>query len=191
MPKKNSKNSFIRKRAIPKKVSTHGPVRFFTEDQLRAVEMLAMMGADNQQIAVYFDVHVKTIQYWMKNYPQFAEARKRGGMACSMEAANSLFRTCMGFHEYEERVFRVGTELITKRVKVYYPPNVRALMFWLSNKEREQWTTGSNSKVKYEGTVKHEHTKVDDIPVEKLSEEAKKMLFEISEQMLFEGGREN
>jgi len=179
-----------RTRKVERKVSKHGAVRFFTDEMLHHVEQMAMMGATDAQLAVFFQVHDKTIALWKKNYPDFNEARARGGMNADMQVVRSLFKRANGFHYKEDRIFRVGTKLVTKKINVFAMPDTKACMYWLSNRQRGQWTNAA-AKVTHEGIVKHEHTKLEDLPVTDLSKEARKMLFEVMDKQLDEGVRDN
>lgn len=171
-------------------MNAHGPIRVFDEEMLFQTEQLAMLGASNKQLSIFFEVHEKTIAYWIRHRPEFAEARKRGGMVADMSVAKAMLRRATGYEHKEEKIFRVGRKLVRKKVTVHVPADVKAMMFWLSNRQRDQWTAAT-SKVEHKGTVLHEHKKVEDLNIEELTEDTQKMLFEVAQKQLLDADRSN
>ncbi|HGS5189838.1 TPA: hypothetical protein ACMDQU_004444 [Vibrio parahaemolyticus] len=69
----------------------------YQPDYATQVYKLCLMGARDQDLAEFFEVHRDTIFHWVSLYPEFAEARKRGKLAADAEVAYSLFNRAMGF----------------------------------------------------------------------------------------------
>ena len=59
----------------------------------------------------------------------------------------SLFRRATGYSHPEEKVFFNQGEIITHPITKYYPPDTQDAMFWLRNRQPEDW------KEKTEGDV--------------------------------------
>lgn len=163
----------------------------FTVEQLWQVENLAMLGATNVQLSLFFRVSESTINYWIRNSEDFTEARQRGGLAADMEVVKALYKRAIGFVFQEEKIFRVGRRLKTKKVNTYIIPDVKAASLWLAARQREQWTL--TQKVNHTGTITHKHTKVEDLPIHELKPETQEFLFEITQAQLTEtdGSRDN
>ncbi|HIF5533498.1 TPA: helix-turn-helix domain-containing protein [Vibrio parahaemolyticus] len=97
---------------------------------------LCLMGARDKDLADFFDVHRDTIFHWVKLYPEFAEARKRGKLAADAEVAYSLFNRAMGVTVTKQRVLSSGQVL---EYQEELPPDVRAMAFWLKCRSRSNW----------------------------------------------------
>lgn len=171
------------------RVSPSGSVRVISHRELWEIEHLSMLGANNKDLAAFFGVAEKTIEYWCRNYPEVAEAKKKGTTIASFRVVDALLSRATGYNFVEERVFRVGRKLVKKKVKVHIPPDSKLIMFYLSNKHREQWT--QTKRVAHSGTIEHNHTKIEDLPVENLNPATKEFLFEISQKQLENGTRDN
>jgi hypothetical protein len=89
---------------------------------------LCLLGATQQELADFFEVHKDTIQEWMKIHPEFKKAIKQAGAVADSEVSRSLFKRACGFQH--------------KRGKYsfYFPPDPGAAIFWLKNRQRGKWT---------------------------------------------------
>lgn len=163
----------------------------FSIDQLWQVENLAMLGATNAQLSLFFQVSESTIEYWIRNNEEFAAARRRGGLAADMEVVKALYKRAVGFVFPEEKIFRVGKKLKKKKVNTYVIPDVKAASIWLAARQRQQWT--QTQKVNHTGVIEHKHTKLEDLPIHELNPETQEFLFEISQKQLpaLDGSRDN
>ena len=167
----------------------NGQRPMFSVEVLDQVTELSMLGATNAQLALFFGRSAMTIDGWLRKYPEFIEARKRGGIIADMKASGSLFKRGNGFYYEEEEMKYVNKKWVTFMVKKYCIPDTTALIFWLKNRQRELWT--DVHRVQHGGTINHEHQNVEDIDVTKLSEKAQKVLFEIANAQLTDGTRNN
>ncbi len=154
----------------------------FTIEQLWQVENLAMLGATNAQLSLFFQVSESTIEYWIRNNEEFAAARRRGGLAADMEVVKGLYKRAVGFVFQEEKIFRVGRKLKRKKINTYVIPDTKAASLWLAARQRLQWT--QTQKVQHGGVIEHKHTKVEDLPVHELKPETQEFLFEITQAQL-------
>ncbi|ANQ16283.1 hypothetical protein [Vibrio natriegens] len=97
---------------------------------------LCLMGARDQDLAEFFEVHRDTIFHWVSLYPEFAEARKRGKLAADAEVAYSLFNRAMGVTVTKQKVLSSG-QVVEYQEEL--PPDVRAMEFWLKCRSRSNW----------------------------------------------------
>ncbi|GAL21791.1 hypothetical protein JCM19235_1613 [Vibrio maritimus] len=100
------------------------------------VYKLCLMGARDQDIASFFEVHRDTIFHWVGLYPEFAEARKRGKLAADAEVAYNLYNRAMGVTLNKQKVLSSG-EIVSYQEQL--PPDVRAAEFWLKCRKRDNW----------------------------------------------------
>lgn len=129
-------------------------------------------GMTCEQLAPIFGVKRKTVEQWSWLYPEFKAALKAGrDQFDGAKVENALLKRALGY-EYEEksvetvsvkakhkidgyeiRIPAVKTTITTKAL----PADVRAIMFWLTNRQQDRWkmVTTVNATI----NSKTEHTK--------------------------------
>ncbi|EOG7718471.1 hypothetical protein ACLINU_003847 [Vibrio parahaemolyticus] len=119
----------------------------YQPDYATQVYKLCLMGARDQDLAEFFEVHRDTIFHWVSLYPEFAEARKRGKLAADAEVAYSLFNRAMGVIVTKQKVLSSGQVV---EYQENLPPDVRAMGFWLKCRSRDNWNP--NQQVELSGS---------------------------------------
>ena len=113
---------------------------------------LALLGAKDTQVADFFEVNADTIHEWKKQYPSFSESLKKGKLHADSLVAKSLYKRALGFKfnevtyediletivDHEGDISRVPKTKI-KTVKKYILPDTTAQIFWLKNRQQDQW----------------------------------------------------
>lgn len=125
-----------------------------------AAKALCFVGATIAGLAEYFKVTEKTIKRWREAHPEFAEALKERVKADN-RVIGALYKRAMGY-EYTETTREMhtfffdeeGNEVghmsdkaisvqrdlgVTKTVEKQVAPEVSAQVFWLKNRQPEQW----------------------------------------------------
>lgn len=171
-----------------------GPKPSYLNHPLSKVEMLAKLGASNGQIAQFYEVDETTIDYWIKNYKDFRDARKRGGIEADLKVAHSLYQRAIGF-EYEETkaVRSASGDFITEVTKKFQIPDVKAIIHWLRIRQRDVWSVVPEMQMNHHhsGKIEHLHNALQNIPVHELSDASRDVLFEITSKQLNNGERDN
>lgn len=189
-----------RKKFPTKQKSKTGPKRIFSEQDLRAIEFLSKLGATNTQFANFFNVSVSTIEYWVKNYSEYRDAVKRGGIEADMKVVQSLYKRAIGYSYIEEEFTAIESEgvkfslkemQLVRRTKKVLPPDIKAIIHWLRIRQREIWSVVPEMLHRHTGKVDHLHRRLQDIPIQELSPEAQKVLFEITQKQLSASSHEN
>lgn len=103
------------------------------------VYSLSLLGLNDKDLALCFDITPHTFIAWREKYPSFAEALKHGREVSDAQVAAALFQRAVGFHQSVVDVRAVGGEIVKTRYKKYFPPNVAAGMYWLNNRQGGQW----------------------------------------------------
>lgn len=105
------------------------------------------------------EMHISPSTYyeWLKKYPEMSEAVTRARTGADARAVNerverSLLETALGgvrvlkkpmklkTTSFDSRGRRVESEkLVYADEEIYVPPNVKAQIFWLTNREPERW----------------------------------------------------
>lgn len=94
-----------------------------------------LLGATDEQLAMFFDVPVTTIASWQIRIPSFNDACRRGKDIADARVAHALFENAVGYTYQTTRQIR-GQEVA---VDVYVPPQVKAQEFWLTNRRPDLW----------------------------------------------------
>ena len=99
-----------------------------------------LLGATNEELAGFFDVAPRTIDNWIARIPEFAAAVREGRAVADSRVARALHQRAVGYTCTVRRtVLWRGEERVLTR-EVHYPPDVRACIFWLRNRRRQDWS---------------------------------------------------
>jgi hypothetical protein len=111
-----------------------------------------LLGAKDEQLATMFSVSVRTISGWKNKHPAFLQALKAGKEVGDAQVASSLYHRATGYEWDEEIPMKVKkviydngkrvseTEsVIMKKVHKIVPPDTTAAIFWLKNRNKENW----------------------------------------------------
>lgn len=99
-----------------------------------------LIGAIDEDLANFFGVKVSTINNWKKKYPEFLESIKEGKIIADGRVAEALYRKAIGDVSHPEFHTHVvaGEVVVTETVK-HYPPDTKAAIFWLKNRQPKYW----------------------------------------------------
>lgn len=111
----------------------------------RDVYKLCLLGATMDKIADFFEVNIDSLYEWMNCYPKFSESIKKGRAGADMEVANSMYNKSRGFVQKVKKALVVsdgkdcGSHVEIVEVEQYIPPSEIAGMFWLKNRQKDNW----------------------------------------------------
>ena len=111
----------------------------YKPEYAEAARSLCAMGAINETLAARFEVSRSTIDRWIAAIPEFREAVLQGREAADGAVVSALFARATGMQRKMTRVFCHNGQPITVDYMVELPPDVRACMFWLRNRQPRQW----------------------------------------------------
>jgi hypothetical protein len=96
-------------------------------------------GATNETLAERFAVSRRTIDRWIEGIPEFRDAVLDGRAIADGRVVSALFERATGMKQKLVKVFWHAGQPITVDYTVEALPDVRACMFWLRNRQPEQW----------------------------------------------------
>lgn len=121
----------------PKKV---GRPSKFNDRIARKIIELSESGKTTEQIAEIIGIHASTLYLWWDNKPEFLEAVREAKQAADELVEASLFRRAVGYSHPEQKCFSDGDGgTIWETVTKHYPPSEQAAIFWLKNRQPEEW----------------------------------------------------
>jgi len=114
------------------------PIKYRPE-YCEQVKKLVMLGAIDTDIAAFFNVSLQTLYSWKNNYPEFLDAQTSSKENYDRRITRSLAEKAQGYKCLESKVFNIGGELVIKDVIKQYPPDTTACIFWLKNRQPNEW----------------------------------------------------
>ena len=126
----------------------------------------ARKGLSDQQIAKNIGISRSTLNEWRKKYPDISDTLKKGKEVADAEVENALYQKCIGHKVQLKKTFKVKKieyndagkkikeeeNLETGEDEVYIPPDTKAIIFWLTNRMREDWKERQNTQMEQEET---------------------------------------
>jgi hypothetical protein len=102
---------------------------------------MALLGATDVQMAEILDISEATFHNWKHDYPKFLESIKKGKAQADAVVAASLLKRAVGYDHTENDYYITdkGEKILRGHSKRHIPPDTRAIMFWLSNRQPELW----------------------------------------------------
>lgn len=112
-----------------------------------------LLGATDAVLAEHFGVALSTLSDWKNKFPEFSDALKRGKAPANADVAYALYKRATGAEWMEEQAFKLksveysdtGRKLReTERVEIVEvtrraPPDPTSMIFWLKNRQPDQW----------------------------------------------------
>lgn len=117
-----------------------------------SIQKLAGLGLDEKEIAGLYSVTPKQFNTAKKRYKLIADAMERGKDAAAKQVMEALFKRATGYEQAEIEYTRVSGKVTACPVIRYYPPDMRAIEFWLKNRTPLKW----KAKVDYNLKLKED-----------------------------------
>ena len=119
--------------------------KWLLPDNLLRLQAWARDGLSDEQIAHNIGITTTTLYDWKKKYPAFSEALARGKEVVDIEVENALLKRAKGYDYIETTSELIADKnaknkavmKVTKRVTRHVPPDVKAIVFWLTNRKQE------------------------------------------------------
>lgn len=153
------------------------------------VECHARLGATDTQIAEMLCVNVNVVDYWKKHRPEFKAALKRGKKTPDDMVEHSLLERAIGYSHPDVHITQYKGQVIKVPYIKHYPPDTAACIVWLRNRRREEWSDTMLHRHEHTGTINHK--KIEDIPIDELTPQQQKLLFELNMRQIEDGSSNN
>jgi hypothetical protein len=105
----------------------------------QARKLCLLLGADDQELAGFFDVPPATLQEWLASVPEFATAVMAGRELADADVADRLWRRAIGYSHAAVRIFSHQGKALEVAYTEHYPPDTAACLFWLKSRQPEKW----------------------------------------------------
>lgn len=119
--------------------------KWLQSDNLLRLQAWARDGLSDEQMAHNIGITTTTLYDWKKKYPAFSEALARGKEVVDIEVENALLKRAKGYDYIETTSELIADKnarnkavmKVIKRVTRHVPPDVKAIVFWLTNRKPE------------------------------------------------------
>ena len=127
------------------------------EPKLVQIEAWARDGLSEKQIANNLGIAYSTFRDYKRHFPALSAVVSKGKEIVDLEVENALLKSALGFHERERQAIKLrdiyfdenGKKCQNEKVEIvevekYFPPNVVAQKFWLTNRQKDKWQHDPN-----------------------------------------------
>lgn len=108
-------------------------------DYVKIARVMARLGATDKEMAEAMGVTISCLRVWRGTYKQFANAVKIGKEQANERVKHAMYEKACGYAHDDMEYKVVDKELIAIPVVKHYPPDTRAGMFWLMNRDPANW----------------------------------------------------
>ena len=101
---------------------------------------LTKLGAIDKDLALFFGVSEVTINAWKEKHPEFLKAIKVGKFDADNMVKQSLFKRANGYSHPDTKFATFEGQITdSKEYTKHYPPDSTACIFWLTNRDSDNW----------------------------------------------------
>lgn len=111
-----------------------------TEQGLTLIRSWRAEGKTIKEVYESMGIDPRTFRSWRKQYPEFDEVLNEGVQVANASVSQALLKRAVGYDYFEEVYELVEGELmLVRRIKKHMPPDVKAIMHWLYNRDPKNW----------------------------------------------------
>jgi hypothetical protein len=115
------------------------PTKYRPEFAEIAHKLTQALGATDKEVADFLSIDDATLYRWRHTHPEFCEALKVGKDVADQRVKQSLYRRAIGYKHDAVKVFNNNGEAMLVPFTEHYPPDTTAAIFWLKNRDPDQW----------------------------------------------------
>lgn len=117
---------------------------------------LCELGATDDELADFFEVHRATIYRWKHDHADFCDAVKTGKDVADERVERSLYQKATGYNVTEEQAVKIKVGQYAEEVEViqvdkHMPADTTAAIFWLKNRRKDDWR--DRKEVEHSGNI--------------------------------------
>lgn len=130
----------------------------FKPEYVEAAQKIAKLGATDEEIADFFNVHVRTLYRWKNDHEVFRQALKAGKVEADERVERALYHRAIGYEQQSVKIFMPAgaKEPVYADYVERIAPDTTAAIFWLKNRKPDEWRDMS----------RHEHTGAGGTPLQ-------------------------
>lgn len=111
----------------------------FGQIKIPQLRKILELGATDEQIASFFNISYGSLKSYKKDNPEFSAALKEWKRQADERVIDSLFHKALGYEHPSEEIHIIKNKVVRVAMRKIYPPDTTAQIFWLKNRQPEQW----------------------------------------------------
>lgn len=119
--------------------------------------VMCQIGATDWVLALAFKVEVSTINKWQRMHKEFFEACKAGSNFADDAVERELYQRARGYSYAAVKIMHYKRRAIVVHYEKHVPADVKAAIYWLSNRMPEEWS--DNPKLKQQAEQESDLTR--------------------------------
>lgn len=123
---------------------------------LRQVEKVARKGWTDAEMADFFGVDRATWYRWKAEDEKFCDALKSWKAEADARVERSLYERACGFSHPDTHVSNYQGDVTLTPIVKHYPPDTTAAIFWLKNRDPQNWRDRQDHEHSGSLTIRHE-----------------------------------
>ncbi len=138
--------------------------KWLDEYGLEFVRQCAADGLCNNEIAQRTNISPATFKRWQKKHPELLRARDLGRREADYSVVEALYKKATGYRVNVNKTVKLKRsdfdsetgkkirdydELVTTTDEDYHPADMRAVLFWLKNRQPENWSDRGGDAASY------------------------------------------
>ena len=111
-------------------------------DPLNVAKVFGQLGATDSQLAIALGVKGPAVDRWKSRHPEIVKALKEAKQVADANVVKSLYQRACGYSHESVKIFKTSDDrTIEHKFIEHYPPDTAAAIFWLCNRQRDDWTS--------------------------------------------------
>lgn len=115
-----------------------------------------LTGATDFEAAELLGIDERTLNLWRARDEEFRDALRIGKDIADGKIEATLYHKARGYSFRSEKIFQHDGQIIRAETIEHVPPSDTAMIFWLKNRQRQQWRDRFEADVSGEVTHTHE-----------------------------------
>ena len=127
------------------------PTKYDPKTHISWGRALAELGRTNEQIAEEFGVSGSTLDLWIAEHEEFSGAIRLDKELADGKVERSLYELATGYNYNAKKPMVVssghglGSSIEMANYTEHVPPNISAIVFWLTNRQRAKWKRNASA----------------------------------------------
>lgn len=119
----------------------------FDEKQLKAIELMAKRGFTDEEMAICLNITVRTFHNWKEKHKELFHSLKSWKDEADAKVERSLYERATGYSHPEDKIFNDNGKPLVVPTTKHYPPDPTSMIFWLKNRQSENWRDKTEKEV--------------------------------------------
>lgn len=124
-----------------------GTATLYRADMNERAYKLCLLGLTDKQLSIAFGINQQTLDNWKNAHPSFYMAISEGKKEADAHVADALYNRAIGYSHKDMHITNFRGEITETPITKYYPPDTKACIFWLKNRQREYWRDMINTEL--------------------------------------------